>query len=498
MPAPAAAVTVGLAWAAAAREAASQNKAIASKSRHHSGEKHTTDECVERQLPASVRQRSPSASRRSPLRSSLRRRSPDKASRPPEVEVESRSVRRRGSPDDVSRPSEMEVPGDYVIKSNTGVCVGLARSSELVDNLHVGTEVKVVEVINCAAENRIRGRIENPYPGYISLRDTGDSFRWAVPRCSLAGVEVLAEDSVCRSSSPRVARGRPQKGAAEWLSRTRDEKVCRAECVPSLALDEPEPQPSWLSDSEAKGFEFKSPLLNSRAEMSLALGNIDLPALQATNLTTETFLAQEHRDLPAIQLNSIYEVSPSPRNSSSSTNRVARVPCQASLSPLTTLSRSPTTIEIGRTPEPPRQTGIRARSPSLPTRTPSISRSRCRSSSLAPASRHRSATELEMGQLMRRWLELGLQLRAMKRHPSSLLLRLSSSISLDVPGLIASDDTEKGDIALALLDEWMMGKRGKSLGLRKDAQASLAALRREVGKIESQALAELRVHGSLR
>lgn len=82
----------------------------------------------------------------------------------------------------VQHACELE-PGIYVVLPGVSALVvtaGVARHSEVVRRVGVGTQVRVLEVIHAPDQQLIRGRIEEPC-GYISLRNTATGFTWVRP-----------------------------------------------------------------------------------------------------------------------------------------------------------------------------------------------------------------------------------------------------------------------------------------------------------------------------
>ena len=78
------------------------------------------------------------------------------------------------------------VPGNYFIshKAPNGfasVYEGVELDSTQVTDLHPGTAVHVVEVVTRNDLRRVRGRIDKPVAGWISLEALGTACRWARP-----------------------------------------------------------------------------------------------------------------------------------------------------------------------------------------------------------------------------------------------------------------------------------------------------------------------------
>eukprot|EP00933_Yihiella_yeosuensis_P083739 TRINITY_DN9799_c3_g1_i1.p1 TRINITY_DN9799_c3_g1~~TRINITY_DN9799_c3_g1_i1.p1 ORF type:complete len:717 (+),score=124.10 TRINITY_DN9799_c3_g1_i1:51-2201(+) len=75
-------------------------------------------------------------------------------------------------------PQELQ-PGIYKVISPTAVYKTALHCTDrdIVGNVSVGDDIHVLEVVLCAADARVRGRIENP-EGWIPLLDTSDGFSW--------------------------------------------------------------------------------------------------------------------------------------------------------------------------------------------------------------------------------------------------------------------------------------------------------------------------------
>ncbi|CAK0800426.1 unnamed protein product [Prorocentrum cordatum] len=70
-----------------------------------------------------------------------------------------------------------DAPGLYCLTNGALVTAAAATASPEVARLGQGSTVRVLEVRRLADAQRVRGRIENP-PGWISLLDLSDGFRW--------------------------------------------------------------------------------------------------------------------------------------------------------------------------------------------------------------------------------------------------------------------------------------------------------------------------------
>lgn len=118
-------------------------------------------------------------------------------------------------------------PGKYVIVHNgTGVSQNYSRRSSQLTTLEKGTVVKVVEVREVAREQRIRGRIEIPQ-GWVSLEDTSDSYRWALPQ-EAAAQQTFFCDSAWANISNAVQHITSNEAAASWSVAVRNQNRCRA------------------------------------------------------------------------------------------------------------------------------------------------------------------------------------------------------------------------------------------------------------------------------
>jgi len=87
----------------------------------------------------------------------------------------------RGNTGPRTEPLQLDedTPGQYiVIHDGVAVSSGLSTVSPITQILAFGTVVNVLEVARIEEDKRVRGRIEDP-PGWVSLLDTGDGYRWA-------------------------------------------------------------------------------------------------------------------------------------------------------------------------------------------------------------------------------------------------------------------------------------------------------------------------------
>ena len=75
----------------------------------------------------------------------------------------------------------MVVPGNYFIIRTASVTEGVERDSTVVTDLDEGTAVHVVEVVTRDDLRRVRGRIDRPEVGWISLQNMDDGSRWVRP-----------------------------------------------------------------------------------------------------------------------------------------------------------------------------------------------------------------------------------------------------------------------------------------------------------------------------
>lgn len=84
-------------------------------------------------------------------------------------------------------------PGKFRVVNPPGAAVNEEQSlkSKVVCVLEAGTEIDVLEVVKVDCEERVRGRIASP-PGWLSLVNTKNGFRWVVSAGS-SGVSEAAE-----------------------------------------------------------------------------------------------------------------------------------------------------------------------------------------------------------------------------------------------------------------------------------------------------------------
>ena len=73
------------------------------------------------------------------------------------------------------------VPGDYSITRTVGVAHSVDFSMDDFTTLAEGTAVHVVEVVRRDDQGRVRGRIDRPVAGWISLENLDDGSRWVRP-----------------------------------------------------------------------------------------------------------------------------------------------------------------------------------------------------------------------------------------------------------------------------------------------------------------------------
>ena len=67
----------------------------------------------------------------------------------------------------------------YTVTTKTAsVTDGVERNSTVLTRLDPGTAVHVVEVVRRDDLRRVRGRIDNPVAGWISLENMDTGFRW--------------------------------------------------------------------------------------------------------------------------------------------------------------------------------------------------------------------------------------------------------------------------------------------------------------------------------
>jgi hypothetical protein len=73
----------------------------------------------------------------------------------------------------------IDEPGVYVVIDDATVKAAVSVSSNHVNTVRAGTEVKVLEVVTLQQEQRIRAKIASP-EGWISLFNTQNGHRWAI------------------------------------------------------------------------------------------------------------------------------------------------------------------------------------------------------------------------------------------------------------------------------------------------------------------------------
>ncbi len=73
-------------------------------------------------------------------------------------------------------------PGYYVTTAEANLSEHFELSSNTLRMFEPGTEVNVVEVKESKEDEKIRGRIDMPEEGWVSLMNTRDGFKWADTR----------------------------------------------------------------------------------------------------------------------------------------------------------------------------------------------------------------------------------------------------------------------------------------------------------------------------
>jgi len=103
-------------------------------------------------------------------------------------------------------------PGRYVVlHNNTAVTAGLVAAPPILKNLRKGAVITVSEVRHCPQDMRVRGYVED-LGGWLSLIDTSDGYRWAVPHgaptpVGLPAAAELAEAEESETLPPATAEG---------------------------------------------------------------------------------------------------------------------------------------------------------------------------------------------------------------------------------------------------------------------------------------------------
>eukprot|EP00930_Biecheleria_cincta_P023335 TRINITY_DN1687_c0_g1_i2.p1 TRINITY_DN1687_c0_g1~~TRINITY_DN1687_c0_g1_i2.p1 ORF type:complete len:1875 (-),score=409.79 TRINITY_DN1687_c0_g1_i2:41-5524(-) len=74
---------------------------------------------------------------------------------------------------------QIDSPGIYKLASDVDVFEGPVKGSQKKERLPAGSFVEVFEIVHRPQDRRVRGRIESPAAGWISLLDTNEGHRWA-------------------------------------------------------------------------------------------------------------------------------------------------------------------------------------------------------------------------------------------------------------------------------------------------------------------------------
>jgi len=84
-------------------------------------------------------------------------------------------------PHDLDTNRKADEPGWYITTADcTAITDGFDHTSTIERDLDPGTRVHVVEVRECEEAKRVRGRIDEPQLGWVSLLNTADGGRWAI------------------------------------------------------------------------------------------------------------------------------------------------------------------------------------------------------------------------------------------------------------------------------------------------------------------------------
>jgi len=110
---------------------------------------------------------------------------------------------------------KVDSPGKYVVvHANSAVTAASVTAPPVLAQLPLGTIIQVKEVVYRTEDMRVRGRIESPVAGWISIRDLEDGYQWARKR---EEDELSTEEGGssgrsrirCSSTAPRAASKGP-------------------------------------------------------------------------------------------------------------------------------------------------------------------------------------------------------------------------------------------------------------------------------------------------
>jgi len=99
-------------------------------------------------------------------------------------------------------PMHDDRPGTYVITREAGVTQTAALAKEVVGILPVGTTINIVEVVYLKEDHRWRGRLEEPFKGWISILASNNGARWAEQPS--AGGSSAPTQQPAHSATPQV------------------------------------------------------------------------------------------------------------------------------------------------------------------------------------------------------------------------------------------------------------------------------------------------------
>lgn len=100
--------------------------------------------------------------------------------------------------------SEELVPGNCIIINRVLVTDGVERRDGVV-HLDPGTAVHVAEVVRRSDLRRVRGRIDRPVAGWISLVNLDNDYRWARPAEGQCAPTAAKSDSLLADKSDQCA-----------------------------------------------------------------------------------------------------------------------------------------------------------------------------------------------------------------------------------------------------------------------------------------------------
>jgi len=134
-----------------------------------------------------------------------------------------------------------DIPGRYSIVRPAGVTTSREPSEDVVGILAAGKVVDVLEVVHCKEAMRWRGRIEEPFCGWISLLATYNGIRWAEPQALGRGLPAQGALQQNEATPPIMLH-------AAALGNT---GVCTAACMPPAAVPQHIGQEGWRYGSSS-------------------------------------------------------------------------------------------------------------------------------------------------------------------------------------------------------------------------------------------------------